>query len=85
MLHDEKTLEQIIASAPKKKNGTLHANRVTQIATLFCMENDATMYVLCAIAKNDTYIQLDIRKVVTTSVEKAESDVSTRSNLFRNL
>ena len=85
LLNDESVLTKIIESAPKKKNGTLYAKRVTQVATLFCMEKDATMYVLCAVAKDDSTLLMEIRTIVTSDLEKAESDVITEHNLFRNI
>ena len=84
-MNDESVLTKIIESAPKKKNGTLYAKRVTQVATLFCMEKDATMYVLCAVAKDDSTLLMEIRTIVTSDLEKAESDVITEHNLFRNI
>lgn len=85
LLNDETVLAKIIEAAPKKKNGTLYAKRVTQIATLFCMEKDASLYVLCAVAKDDSNLVLEIRTIVTSELEKAETDVITSSNLFRNI
>lgn len=45
LLSEEAVLAKIIDAAPKKKNGTLYAKRVTQVATLFCMEKDAYLIV----------------------------------------
>lgn len=47
------------------------------------MEKDASMYVLCAVAKDDSTLVMEIRTVVTSDLEKAESDVITEYNLFR--
>jgi hypothetical protein len=85
LLNDESLLTKIIEAAPKKKNGTLYAKRVTQIATLFCMEKDASLYVLCAVAKDDSNLVLEIRTIITSEMEKAETDVITTNNLFRNI
>ena len=83
LLSEEAVLAKIIDAAPKKKNGTLYAKRVTQVASLFCMEKDASMYVLCAVAKDDSTLVMEIRTIVTSDLEKAESDVITEYNLFR--
>lgn len=82
-LDREDALAKIVEAAPKKKNGTLYTNRVTQVATLFCMARDASMYVLCAVAKDDSTLLLEIRKIVTANMDKAEADVISTSNLFR--
>ena len=84
LLSEETVLAKIIDAAPKKKNGTLYAKRVTQVATLFCMEKDASMYVLCAVAKDDSTLVMEIRTIVTSDLEKTEADVITEHNLFRN-
>jgi hypothetical protein len=74
---------KVAAAAPKKKNGTLYAKRVTQIATLPVMEQDTSMYVFCAVAKGDADLLVEIRKIQTPSLEKAESDVLSQTDLFR--
>lgn len=74
---------KVVAAAPKKKNGTLYAKRVTQIATLPVMEQDTSMYVFCAVAKGDADLLVEIRKIQTPSLEKAESDVLSQTDLFR--
>ena len=74
---------KVVAAAPKKKNGTLYAKRVTQIATLPVMEQDTSMYVFCAVAKGDADLLVEIRKIQTSSLEKAEEDVLSRTDLFR--
>jgi hypothetical protein len=84
LINDEKVLTCIIAAAPKKKNGTFALKRVTQIASLFCMEDDASMYVLCAVAKKDTELLIEVRQIATVDIEKTNSDVITISNLFRS-
>jgi hypothetical protein len=84
LLGDEAVLAKIVQAAPKKKNGTLYVKRVTQVATLFCMAKDASMYVLCAVAKDDSNLILEIRTIVTSELEKTEADVISQTNLFRN-
>lgn len=84
-LHEEAVLAKIIDAAPKKKNGTLYSRRVTQVASLFCMDKNASMYVLCAVAKNDSNLVLEIRTIETSDLKKAESDVITEHNLFREV
>lgn len=84
LLREEKTLEHILAATPKKKNGTLHLKRVTQIATLFGVEKDTTFYVLCAVAKKDTELLIEVRKRTIAYMEDTLNDVISISNLFRN-
>jgi len=74
---------KVVAAAPKKKNGTLYAKRVTQIATLPVMEQDTSMYVFCAVAKGDADLLVEIRKMQTPTLEKAENDVLSQTDLFR--
>lgn len=74
---------KVVAAAPKKKNGTLYAKRVTQIATLPVMEQDTSMYVFCAVAKGDADLLVEIRKIQTPTLEKAENDVLSQTDLFR--
>lgn len=83
LLTDPAAASKVVAAAPKKKNGTLYAKRVTQIATLPVMEKDTTMYVLCAVAKSDAELLLEIRKIPTSNLEKVEGDVLSITNLFR--
>lgn len=83
MMKDESVLEKVLSYVPRKKNKTLHVRRVTQIASLFGMSSQAGMYVLCAQAKTDTSLILEIRNITTTSLEKAEADIITTTNLFR--
>lgn len=82
LLNDETVLTKILEAAPKKKNGTFALKRVTQIATLFCMEEDASMYVLCAVAKKDTELLIEVRQVASVDMGKTYTDVLTTSNLF---
>lgn len=84
LLSDEKVAEIIIKAAPKKKNGTFALKRVTQIASLFCMEDDASMYVLCAVAKKDTELLIDVRQIASIDMEKTYADVISISHLFKN-
>lgn len=44
---------------------------------------DTSMYVFCAVAKGDADLLVEIRKIQTPSLEKAESDVLSRTDLFR--
>jgi hypothetical protein len=74
---------KVVAAAPKKKNGTLYAKRVTQIATLPVMEQDTSMYVFCAVAKGDADLLVEIRKIQTPTLEKAENDVLSQTDPFR--
>lgn len=83
LIRDEKAAAQIVEACPKKKNGTFALKRVTQIASLFCMEDDASMYVLCAVAKKDTELQIEVRQIASVDMEKTYSDVISVSNLFR--
>lgn len=85
LLNEEAVMTKIIQAAPKKKNGTLYAKRVTQVASLFCMEKDASMYVLCAVAKDDSNLVMEIRTIITTDLKKAEEDVITKHDLFRSI
>ena len=48
------------------------------------MEDDASMYVLCAVAKKDTELLIEVRQIATVDIEKTNSDVITISNLFRS-
>lgn len=84
LLRDEKAAASIVGAAPKKKNGTFALRRVTQIASLFCMEDDTSMYVLCAVAKKDTESIIEVRQIATVDLEKTETDVISSTNLFRN-
>ena len=84
LLRDEKVAASIVEAAPKKKNGTFALRRVTQIASLFCMEDDTSMYVLCAVAKKDTETIIEVRQIATVDLEKTETDVISSTNLFRN-
>lgn len=47
------------------------------------MEDDASMYVLCAVAKKDTELQIEIRQIATVDMEKTYNDVISISDLFR--
>lgn len=82
LIRNEKAALHIINAAPKKKNGTFALKRVTQIASLFCMEDDASMYVLCAVAKKDTELLIEVRQIASVDMEKTYEDVITTSNLF---
>ena len=84
LLRDEKAAASIVEAAPKKKNGTFALRRVTQIASLFCMEDDTSMYVLCAVAKKDCEAIIEVRQIATVDMEKTEGDVISSTNLFRN-
>ncbi len=84
LLRDEKVAASIVEAAPKKKNGTFALRRITQIASLFCMEDDTSMYVLCAVAKKDTEAIIEVRQIATVDLEKTETDVISSTNLFRN-
>ena len=75
--------QTVPTAAPRKKNGTLYAKRVTQIATLPVMEQDTSMYVFCAVAKGDADLLVEIRKMQTPTLEKAENDVLSQTDLFR--
>lgn len=83
LIRSEKAAAHIVQAAPKKKNGTFALKRVTQIATLFCMEDDASMYVLCAVAKKDTELLIEVRQIASVDMEKTYADVLTTSNLFK--
>lgn len=83
LLRDPKAAAHIVEVCPKKKNGTLALKRVTQIASLFCMEDDASMYVLCAVAKKDTELLIEVRQIASVDMEKTYADVISASNLFR--
>lgn len=83
LIRSERAAAHIVQAAPKKKNGTFALKRVTQIATLFCMEGDASMYVLCAVAKKDTELLIEVRQVASVDMEKTNADVLTASNLFK--
>ena len=84
LLGSEKGAQWVVRTAPKKKNGTLMLKRVTQVASLFCMEDDASMYVLCAVAKKDTELVVEIRQISSVDMEKTYEDVISTSNLFRD-
>lgn len=83
LIRSEKAAAHIVQAAPKKKNGTFALKRVTQIASLFCMEDDASMYVLCAVAKKDTELLIEVRQIASVDIEKTYADVLTTSNLFK--
>lgn len=83
LIRSEKAAAHIVQAAPKKKNGTFALKRVTQIAALFCMEDDASMYVLCAVAKKDTELLIEVRQIASVDMEKTYADVLTVSNLFK--
>lgn len=84
LIRSERAAAHIVQAAPKKKNGTFALKRVTQIATLFCMEDDASMYVLCAVAKKDTELLIEVRQVASVDMEKTYTDVISTSNLFKS-
>lgn len=83
LLTDPVVAAKVVAAAPKKKNGTLYAKRVTQIGTLPVMDKDTAMYVLCAVAKSDADLLVEIRKQQTSDLEKMEGDVLSMTDLFR--
>ena len=83
LLTDPAAAAKVAAAAPKKKNGTLYAKRVTQIGTLPVMDKDTVMYVLCAVAKNDADLLVEIRKMQVSDLEKMEDDVLSATDLFR--
>ena len=83
LLNDKSVASCIVDAAPKKKNGTFALRRVTQIASLFCMEADASMYTLCAVATKDTALTIEVRQIATVDLQKTEADVITISDLFR--
>ena len=47
------------------------------------MEDDASMYVLCAVAKKDTELLIEVRQIASVDMEKTYADVLTVSNLFK--
>ena len=83
LLNDKSVASCIVGAVPKKKNGTFALRRVTQIASLFCMEADASMYTLCAVATKDTALTIEVRQIATVDLQKTEADVITISDLFR--
>ena len=83
LIRDEKSAAYIVEACPKNKNGTFALKRVTQIASLFCMEDDASMYVLCAVAKADNELSVEVRQIAAVDMEKTYADVISVSNLFR--
>ena len=44
---------------------------------------DTSMYVFCAVAKGDADLLVEIRKMQTPTLEKAENDVLSQTDLFR--
>ena len=84
LMHSESTLKIVVGTMPKKKNGTLYAKRVTPIAALLIMDEDASMYALRAVANSGTEITIEIRKNIYTDLKKLNSDLSSKTNLFRN-
>jgi len=82
MIKEESILRKILACVPRKKNKTLHVKRVTQIASLFCMNSQAEMYVLCAQAQKGNVLVIEIRKVVTSDLSKTTEDVISKTNMF---
>ena len=83
LLKDENAAVSIVNAAPKKKDGTFTRRRVTQIASLFCMEEDTSMYMLCAVAKSDTELVVEIRQIATIDLKKTKADVISATNLFK--
>ena len=83
LIRTEKAATHIVRMAPKKKNGAFALKRVTQIASLFCMEDDASMFVLCAVAKKDTEMLIEVRQIAAVDMEKTYTDVISSSNLFQ--
>ena len=83
LIRTEKAAAHIVRMVPKKKNGTFMLKRVTQIASLFCMEDDTSMFVLCAVAKKDTEMIIEVRQIATVDMEKTYADVISSSNLFQ--
>jgi len=50
---------------------------------LICMEDDASMYVLCAVAKKDTELLIEVRQISAVDMDKTYTDAISVSNLFR--
>lgn len=58
LLNDQPTMEAIVATAAKKKNGTLHKNRVLKLACSGVADCMNSVYALVARAKSDTSISI---------------------------
>lgn len=62
LLNDQPTMEAIVAAAAKKKNGTLHKNRVLKLASSGVAATDS-VYSLVARSKNDTTMSILLEKM----------------------
>lgn len=47
------------------------------------MDKDTVMYTICAVAKSDADLLVEIRKLQVSNLEKAENDVLSTTDLFR--
>lgn len=62
LLNDQPRMEAIVAAAAKKKNGTLHRNRVLKLASSGVAATDS-VYALVARSKNDTSMSILLEKM----------------------
>ena len=83
-LSEDETIRTVLSIAPKKKDGTLHAKRVTPIAALFCMDENAQIYQLRAKADSSDVLTIEIIQTVCPQMEKLDLDIISTTDYFRN-
>ena len=64
LINNQETMEAIVHAAAKKKNGTLHKNRVVKIASTGIAYFDDKVYAIVARAKTDTSMSITFEEVL---------------------
>ena len=64
LINNQKTMDAIVAAATKKKNGTLHKNRVVRIASNGISDFKDHIYAVVARAKTDLSMSITFEKVL---------------------
>ena len=87
LCNNEKVIECIVKAAPKKKNNKFYKNRVTHIATLFCVNNAYQTFELIAVAKSDTELRISALRSLLChqNIDEIYDDVASKTNLFTDL
>lgn len=80
--HDEDVVNAIVASATKKKNGSLHKGRLQTIAHMNLVDESGDTYVVVAKNDSDTKISLEVRTKGVNTTWINDPDLVTSTSLF---
>lgn len=80
--HDEDVVNEIVAKATKKKNGSLHKGRLQTIAHMNLVDEDGDTYIVVAKNDSDTKISLEVRTKGVNTTWINDSDLFTSTLLF---